>query len=260
MGNLVRAEIFRIFKKKSLWGYLALFTVLLLITALLYFLYMRGASDGVPKNSEGLRELGFSFVAVIPLFLFPFLFQAVYSDDITWSCVSRNLGCSIRKPQYVMAKLIVYVFCALVSVAVLFVWLVVSYSLLSFTVPYGTSGFRNVILELLLTLPLVFLNLLVPTLISATVLYASGKTVVAGTVGLLYILNIPSAFLSLITLASADKLNLSRLSWDYLHNEQYFALRDSGSSYGTSFIIAALFYIDWCLLLQIFFLHRRELE
>lgn len=68
MGNLVRAEIFRIFKKKSLWGYLALFTVLLLITALLYFLYMRGAFDGVPKNSEGLRELGFSFVAVIPLF------------------------------------------------------------------------------------------------------------------------------------------------------------------------------------------------
>ena len=159
-----------------------------------------------------------------------------------------------------MAKLIVYVFCALVSVAVLFVWLVVSYSLLSFTVPYGTSGFRNVILELLLTLPLVFLNLLVPTLISATVLYASGKTVVAGTVGLLYILNIPSAFLSLITLASADKLNLSRLSWDYLHNEQYFALRDTGSSYGTSCIIAALFYIDLCLLLQIFFLHRRELE
>ncbi|MDN6599309.1 MAG: hypothetical protein L0L13_08680 [Tetragenococcus koreensis] len=151
MFNYIKADLYRIFHKRSNQLYWLILAVLFLVFTIL------GSSNAsfVDHKSE-LTEMYFS-TAVIPLSLFgPFIispqfYYAVYLDELNSNGFVRLFSSGLRKSEYIAAKII----SSLVYMLAVFLFLAIAYlggfailALLNNGAPFFTMSQINLLLSL----------------------------------------------------------------------------------------------------------------
>ena len=98
MINYIKAELYRLFRKKSLYIYYSVLAVLFLIVT-----YMM---DDVltPQNAVDYTQ---GILRFIPVLFGGFIFAAVYIDDLTAKSLPQAIGFGINKTAILFSKIIV---------------------------------------------------------------------------------------------------------------------------------------------------------
>lgn len=123
MFNYIKADLYRIFHKRSNQLYWLILAVLFLA-----FVIFGSANANFTDNQSELTEMYFS-AAVIPLALFghlivsPQFYYAVYLDELNSKGFVRLFSSGLRKSEYIVAKII----SSLVYMFVVFIFLVFAY-------------------------------------------------------------------------------------------------------------------------------------
>lgn len=124
MFNYVKADLYRIFHKRSNQLYWLILAALFLI----FVIFGSGNADFADNKSE-ITELYFS-VAVMPLALFgplvisPQFYYAVYLDELNSKGFVRLFSSGLRKSEYIVAKiltLLIYMFVVFTFLALAYV-------------------------------------------------------------------------------------------------------------------------------------------
>ncbi|AYW47608.1 hypothetical protein C7K38_03975 [Tetragenococcus osmophilus] len=123
MFNYVKADLYRIFHKRSNQFYWLILAALFLV-----FTILGSANANFAENKSDLTVMYFS-TAVIPLILFgpliisPQFYYAVYLDELNSKGFVRLFSSGLRKSEYIVAKLI----SSLVYMIVVFTFLALAY-------------------------------------------------------------------------------------------------------------------------------------
>ncbi len=157
MFNYIKADLYRIFHKRSNQLYWLILAALFLI----FVIFGSGNANFLDNKSE-LTEMYFS-VAVMPLALFgsfiiaPQFYYAVYLDELNSKGFVRLFSSGLRKSEYIVAKII----SSLIYMLVVFVFLAIAYlggfailALLNNGIPFFTMSQIGVLLSLVAYLAL----------------------------------------------------------------------------------------------------------
>ena len=151
MFNYIKADLYRIFHKRSNQLYWLILAVLFLT-----FVIFGSSNVNFADNKSELTEMYFS-VAVIPLSLFgPFIispqfYYAVYLDEMNDKGLIRLFSSGLRKGEYIVAKIIsslVYMFAVFFFLAIAYLGGFAILALLNNGAPFFTISQINLLLSL----------------------------------------------------------------------------------------------------------------
>jgi hypothetical protein len=100
MLRYIHGELYRIFRKKSLYIYLG-------VIALIYCLFVLIRKDGV--GPESIANDAMQLFAYLPVLVGGYLFAALYCDDLRSKNLATLIGYGMRKTSIVLAKLVLSV-------------------------------------------------------------------------------------------------------------------------------------------------------
>lgn len=203
MYNYLRAELFRLFRKRSLvWLASLLILAFLFSLFVLLFQFSRNGLSFSQKLS-GYRELGLNMIFASAVFIYPVFMQAVYMDDLYHKTIERIRALGPGIPAYVGVK----IFSLALICSLIYGFLAFFYQLpLVFYFRLPKAGLIDESLVLLRAALIRGTSVFLSIIGAAVFAYASRRLILPYGIGLILIYYLPYSFLSMsaLNLQQAD--------------------------------------------------------
>ncbi len=253
MFNMVRAELFRLSRKKS--NYVFFLVIAAAYILLVFLIKMNSLTNGNLYSPHNMLSIGKQCLTYLPIVFVVQAFNSVYLDDITANKFGETLGSGKRSGEYIFSKLIssiIYIFIGLVFLGLVFF---TQFAISSKGFAGDISSYGFVFKNMFYMAGVVLMGTAVYSLFGMIIALLSRRTTLSLILIVIFSIQVPTQIFSLLSMKIKIFKPVAKYTWD---NIAFLPLKDL--EFSNIFWTGIICYFVIFLVGNILLLNKRDLK